>query len=631
MKDYFLSLDTVISTTGKLYGLGERVGDFFLKEGIYTTWARDIPDPVDDGKPPGKNIYGSHPIYFTQSNGGNKYHWAMLNLNANAQDTKISFTGDLGGQISHYISGEGIFDMYFIIEKKTPEDVVKAYHSLIGPTLLPPMWGLGWHQWKYGYKSTDALKTVYQKYQEGNFPMDVLWSDIDHMDRYRDFTFDKDGNFKGLDSFVRDTLHKNNRRYVPIVDAGIAIVRDGSYSAFDEGLKNDVFIKSGNSKRRDNDPLGLKGILYGRVWPGYSAFPDFTKNEATQWWIKSLNSYYKALPFDGLWLDMNEASNFGVGAMIPEDVVDPSESVKSKLIYSPGSRDIETQSLSVDGVHSDEYSEINYHSLFGFLQGIATYKFYTYGNLKPFIISRSTFVGQGKYTSHWNGDNFSQWPYLVNSVNGIYNMNLYGLNFNGADICGFIGRTTENLWQVWTNLGAFYPFARNHNEINDEIGQEPYVWSEPTQKSMRHALRWRYALIRYFYTELYKTSVDGGMFWKPLFFEFPSEQLAYQNLEMNIMIGSAIKLSPLLKQGEVKTDVFTFPPGTWWNIINYSYITTTQTVNTPLPTDPMTLNLHLRMGYIIPLQRDAEAKNVNTTVDLMNMPTGVRNFLITYL
>ena len=45
-------------------------------------------------------------------------------------------------------------------------------------------------------------------------------------------------------------------------------------------------------------------------------------------------------------------------------------------------------------------------------------------------------------------------------------------------------------------------------------------------------------------------------------------------------------------------------------IINYSCLTTTQTVNTPLPTDPMTLNLHLRMGYIIPLQRYAEEKRV---------------------
>ena len=68
------------------------------------------------------------------------------------------------------------------------------------------------------------------------------------------------------------------------------------------------------------------------------------------------------------------------------------------------------------------------------MQGVTTYNYYKKSNLKPFIISRSTYAGQGKYTSHWNGDNFSQWPYLVNSVSGIYNMNLYGINFNGADI-----------------------------------------------------------------------------------------------------------------------------------------------------------------------------------------------------
>ena len=177
--------------------------------------------------------------------------------------------------------------------------------------------------------------------------------------------------------------------------------------------------------------------------------------------------------------------------------------------------------------------------------------------------------------------------------------------------------------QVWTNLGAFYPFARNHNEIGDKIGQEPYTWSEATQRSMRHALRWRYALLRYYYTELYKVSAGGGMFWKPLFFEFPSDPKTYDNVEANIMIGSAVKLSPLLKSGTVNTDVFLFPPGTWCNIIDYSYVTTTSTQNITLNTDPMTLNLHLRMGSIIPLQRDAEFKNVNTTYDLMNMPTGV--------
>jgi len=56
------------STPGKgfkgIFGLGEKVGpDFFLPDGIYSLWSRDDASPVEDGKSPGKNIYGTHPFY----------------------------------------------------------------------------------------------------------------------------------------------------------------------------------------------------------------------------------------------------------------------------------------------------------------------------------------------------------------------------------------------------------------------------------------------------------------------------------------------------------------------------------------------------------------------------------------
>ena len=115
--DYYLGLQTDINTNGRVYGVGERITDFFIQSGIYTTWALDQTDPEDDGKPPGKNIYGSHPVYFTQAKSGSKYHWGMFNLNSDAQDTKVDLeNGKYGGQISHYISGQGIFDMFFFIE-----------------------------------------------------------------------------------------------------------------------------------------------------------------------------------------------------------------------------------------------------------------------------------------------------------------------------------------------------------------------------------------------------------------------------------------------------------------------------------------------------------------------------------
>lgn len=620
--EFFLSMETQINTDKHLYGFGERVTDFFIKEGTYTTWAKDQTDPVDDGERPSKNIYGTHPVYFTRSKTGKKLHWGMFNLNANAQDTKIEYDVGLGAQISHYISGQGIFDMYFFLDNPDPESVVTKYHDIIGPTLLPPFWGMGWHQCKYGYNSTEKLQSVYDKYNENDFPMDVLWSDIDYMVKYRDFTFDKEGAYKGLDTFVKDTLHANNKRYVPIIDAGVAIVNDGSYKVFEDGKKKGVFIKSGNKDRTGGKDIvsNMDGILYGKVWPGYAAFPDFTNEKAIDWWIENIESMHDELEFDGLWLDMNEVANFCTGACIPEDVVPPKDSLKSKLVYLPGGGDIEEKCLSIDGVHK-EGSELNYHSLFGFLQGVATNQYFTKHEKRAFIISRSTFAGQGKYTSHWNGDNHSFWNYLKLSVTGVMNMNLYGINFNGADICGFLNNTTPELCQRWTNVGAFYPFARNHDDIAND-GQEPYIYEESIQNTMRQAIRWRYALLRYMYTQLYTNHIHGGMFWKPLFFEFPDDNHAYDDIERNIMIGKSIKLSPMLDEANDKTQSFIFPTGVWCNLFDYKCFNLGKISDQSLSTVPEHLNLHLRQGQIIPIQRSA-LKNVMNTVDLNNLPMGL--------
>lgn len=196
------------------------------------------------------------------------------------------------------------------------------------------------------------------------------------------------------------------------------------------------------------------------MWPGYAAFPDFVHPNGSNYWINELIKFEEIIDFDGLWIDMNEIANFCVGACIPEDRLPFENSALSNIIYTPGEVDLEEHSVSLDGVHYDGNTELDYHSLFGYLQGKSTSKYFTDVKKKrPFIISRNTFPGSGHYVSHWNGDNFASWEFLEYSIIGTMNMNFFGVPLTGSDICGFMQDTNEDLCEKWTVVGAFYPFS----------------------------------------------------------------------------------------------------------------------------------------------------------------------------
>ena len=80
--------------------------------------------------------------------------------------------------------------------------------------------------------------------------------------------------FGDLSKFIK-TLHKTNRNFIPIVDAGFAKRTD--YEAFTDGIEKDVFIKA-------NTISPTKAPFIGNDWPGDVAFPDFMKSTTTFWW-----------------------------------------------------------------------------------------------------------------------------------------------------------------------------------------------------------------------------------------------------------------------------------------------------------------------------------------------------------
>lgn len=39
-----------------------------------------------------------------------------------------------------------------------------------------------------------------------------------------------------------------------------------------------------------------------KVWPGTTAFPDFTNPDSVEWWTNIAAAYHDVVPFDGMWI-----------------------------------------------------------------------------------------------------------------------------------------------------------------------------------------------------------------------------------------------------------------------------------------------------------------------------------------
>ncbi|PHT34868.1 putative alpha-xylosidase 2 [Capsicum baccatum] len=598
-KDQYLEISTKLPKDSSLYGLGENTQPRGIKlypNDPYTLYTTDQPAINLN-----MDLYGSHPMYMDlrNVNGVGNAH-AVLLLNSNGMD--VLYRGD---SLTYKVIG-GVLDFYFF-SGPTPLDVVDQYTSFIGRPAPMPYWSFGFHQCRWGYHNLSVVEDVVENYNKAKIPLDVIWNDDDHMDGKKDFTLNPVNYPRpNLLAFL-EKIQTRGMKYIVIVDPGIGV--NSTYGVYQRGIDNDVFIK-------------YEGKPYlAQVWPGAVNFPDFLNPKTVEWWGDEIRRFHELVPVDGLWIDMNEVSNFCSGlCTIPEGRIcpngtgpgwiccldcenitstrwdDPPYKINASGIQAP----VGYKTIATSAVHYNGVREYDAHSIYGFSQSIATHKaLQGLKGKRPFILSRSTFVGSGHYAAHWTGDNQGTWNDLRYSISTVLNFGLFGVPMVGADICGFYPAPTEELCNRWIEVGAFYPFSRDHANYYSPR-QELYQW-ESVANSARNALGMRYKLLPYFYTLNYKAHTTGAPIARPLFFSFPNIPELY-DVSTQFLVGSSVMVSPVLDQG--KTDVKAlFPSGTWYNLFDMSQAVVKKelqylTLDAPLNV----VNVHLYQNAIIPMQ-----------------------------
>ncbi len=503
------------------YGLGDKPMHLNLKGKRVENWATDQYAYGKDQDP----LYKSVPFYV-----GMHEERAYGIFFDNTFKTFFDFCHERRNVTSFWAHG-GEMNYYFFYGSNMQE-VITRYTDLTGKPELPPLWALGYHQCKWSYYPESKVKEVTSKFRELKIPCDAIYLDIDYMDGFRCFTWNKDY-FPDPKRMVAE-LAEDGFKTIAIIDPGIKI--DDDYWVYKEAMENDYFCK------RADGPY-----MRGKVWPGECFFPDFTNPKVREWWAGLYKEIIDEIGVKGIWNDMNEPAVMEVpGKTFPNDV-----------------------RHSYDGNHC---SHRKAHNIYGTQMARATYegvKKYAYPK-RPFIITRSAYSGAQRYTSSWTGDNIATWEHLWIANIQAQRMSMSGMSFTGSDIGGFAEHPTGELYARWIQLGVFHPFCRTHSS-GDHGNQEPWTFGQEVIDVTRKYVELRYQLLPYLYTMFWEYAEFGIPMLKSLvLYDQYDPQTHYRTDEF--IFGNQILVCPVQEPNSKGRRIY-IPRGKWYNYWTREYVT----------------------------------------------------------
>lgn len=564
------TLSRAADPTDAIYGLGEKTGKQNRRGRDFTLWNTDVLNPSAtgefranrDAQDPRSDqtstefdpYYISIPFLYHQTSDGkiagsfidNSYR-AFYDLTAK-NDYRIHFSG---GQYTEYVFAG-------------PEmaDILRDYTWLTGRMQLPPIWALGYHQCRWKRYDQAGVLELARQHREAGIPVDTLWLDIEYMDEYRVFTWNKELFPDPAAMFAE--LRELGIRVITIIDPGVKY--EPGYSVFDSGLAEDVFCRTEGGD-----------VYIGQVWPGNTAFPDFSKQSGRDWWGR-LNAEHVKSGLAGIWNDMNEPATGDIPA--------------ERMLFSDGT-------LRHERVHN-EYAML---MAMGTVDGLRE----VMPELRTFVLSRAGSPGIQRYAANWMGDNMARWDHIWLSLPMGTGLGISGQPFVGADIGGFAEDSSAELFARWVQYGALTPFARNHSAIN-HVDQYAFSFGPEVLAIAKDALELRYRLLPYIYTAFWQSAQTGEPIQRPLVFDYQYDKNTHE-LSDQYGFGRSLMVAPVYAAKQTSREVY-LPAGEWFDWATDERIQGSRTITAAAPAER--IPVFAKAGSVIPMLAQAP----QTTADL---------------
>ncbi len=170
------------------------------------------------------------------------------------------------------------------------------------------------------------------------------------------------------------------------------------------------------------------------------------------------------------------------------------------------------------------------------------------------------------------------------------------------------GAVDPELFTRWVEFGAFSPILRTHTTKNPDSERRIWAYPEPFSSILRSAFQLRYALLPYIYTEARRTYDTGVAFLRPLYYDWPDDQHAYENkgeylygeqMLVAPVVAAADKVSGLAEE-EVYLPAGNWPGGDWIEWPTGKHIAGGATVHRNFSIDQTPV--YLKAGAIVPMQ-----------------------------